>query len=176
MRLTLTYQGSLPSKKRGVSPVKAGLRKEFHSQIREQIAPMLAGDESNVESEVDGFRFISPAHRSFRTAVELDVLLLTSQGELPLGDTDNRLKTLIDGLTRPQNSEQMQSFQEPEDGGPTYCLMDDDGLVNRLTIDSRHWFNPNVPSDQALVIVTATLVLGRNVDLSAPVGNMFLVL
>ena len=93
-----------------------------------------------------------------------------------MGDIDNRLKTLIDGFTRPQSAEQMKEFTEPQDGGPTYCLMDDDSLLNRVTVDSRHWFDPRVSEGHALIIATATIVLGRNVDLEAPVGSMFLVL
>lgn len=176
MRLTLTYEGLLPSKQRGISPAKALLRQEFHPQIKDQIAHMLVHDEKHVTSEVDGFKFISPAHSKYRTAVELDVLLLTRSSRRSPGDVDNRLKTLLDGLTRPQNTQQMQSFQEPKDGGPTYCLMDDDQLVSRLTIDSRHWFNSKHGENDALAVVTATLVLGRNVDMSAPVGSMFVVL
>jgi hypothetical protein len=89
---------------------------------------------------------------------------------------DNRLKTLIDGLTRPVNSQQMQHFIPPTDGGPTYCLMDSDELVKRLTIDARPWFESGMPQNEALVVLTATIVLGDNADMSSPTGNIFLVL
>jgi hypothetical protein len=177
VKLTLTYLGQLPATQRGVSDAKARLRRTFHPQIREQIGHMLGGPSArHVTSEVDGWQFISPAHERFRTAVELDVLLLTRQGGRPLGDTDNRTKTLIDGLTRPANNQQLQSFADPEDGGPTYCLLDDDALVNRMTIDSRHWFHPAAEPDQALVVVTASIVPGKNIGLDAPTGSMFLML
>lgn len=93
-----------------------------------------------------------------------------------MGDVDNRLKTLIDGLTRPANPQQMQGFIPQSDGGPTYCLMNNDQLVKRLTVDARRWFEPNVPPNEALVIITANIVLGDNADLSSPTGNLLLVL
>ncbi len=177
VKLTLTYQGQLPATQRGVSAVKVNLRRTFHPQIKEQVGHMLGGPSApHVTSEVNGWSFISPAHGHFRTAVELDILLLSRQGSRPLGDTDNRTKTLIDGLTRPANDQQMQGFHEPGDGGPTYCLLDDDGLVNRMTIDSRHWFDPTVAVDDALVVVTASIVPGKNIDMQAPTGSMFLML
>lgn len=137
MKLTLTYQGSLPAKQKGISPVKAGLRKAFHPQIEAQAGRLIDGTNRGLmSSEVDGFEFLSPAHRKFRTAVELDILLLSPPG-LRIGDSDNRLKTVIDGLTCPATTEQLQSFSEPEGGGPTYCLMEDDSLVQRVGLDSR---------------------------------------
>lgn len=176
MKLTLTYHGPLPSTQRGVSDAKAQLRRAFHPQIKEQIAHMLASSRQYVTSEFEGYQFISPAHERFRTAVELDVLLLTRPGRRLIGDTDNRAKTLIDGLTRPANKQQMKGFREPDGGGPTYCLLDDDALVNRMTIDSRHWFDPTAEVNGALVVVTAQIVLGKNADMTAPSGNIFLVL
>lgn len=176
MKLTLTYRGRLPSKQRGVSDAKAQLRHAFHPQIKEQVAHMLTQSRQHVTTEFEGYQFVSPAHERFRTAVELDVLLLTRPGGRLIGDTDNRAKTLIDGLTRPANRQQMKGFREPDEGGPTYCLLDDDALVNRMTIDSRHWFDPTADANDALVVVTAQIVLGKNVDMTAPTGNMFLVL
>jgi hypothetical protein len=119
---------------------------------------------------------VAPAHTALRTAAELDVLLLTPASSRNVGDVDNRLKTLIDGLTRPANAGQMQHFVPPADGGPTYCLMDDDQLVKRLTVDARRWFEAGIPLDEALVVVTASIVLGDNADMSSPTGNIFLVL
>jgi len=54
--------------------------------------------------------------------------------------------------------------------------MDDDNLVSRLTIDSRQWYTESTSPDDALVVITAQIVLGKNVDMSAPTGSMFIVL
>jgi hypothetical protein len=57
----------------------------------------------------------------------------------------------------------MQGFVEPD-------------LVNRMTVDSRHWFDHQVNPDDALVVITASFVPGKNVDMQAPTGSMFLML
>jgi hypothetical protein len=71
MKITLTYQGPLPPKQRGVSPIRADLRRVFHPQIKEQVGHMLGGRSArHVTSVVHEQTFIAPAHTSFRTAVE----------------------------------------------------------------------------------------------------------
>jgi hypothetical protein len=178
MQFTLTYRGHLPATQKGISSVKAQLRREFHPQIRDQLAGRLNGSEhhQHLSTTVAGHGFIAPAHERFRTAVELDVLLLAKAGTKPAGDADNRLKALIDGLTRPANAQQMQDFSGPPDGGPTYCLMDDDRLVRRVSIDTRQWFDATAGAAEALAIVSARIVLGENADMSSPTGSLFLVL
>jgi hypothetical protein len=102
--------------------------------------------------------------------------MLLPQHGTGAGDVDNRLKTLVDGLTRPANEEQLRGFVPPDSAQPTYCLMDDDRLVQRLSVDARPWFDSTASVDEALVIVTAAIVLGSNASLKAPVATMFLVL
>jgi hypothetical protein len=169
--------GALPATQRGVSPRKAALRRAFHPQVRQQIGHMLQGPNAPfVTTTVGGFDFVSPVHERFRTAAELDILLLTRSGSKNAGDTDNRLKTLVDGLTRPASDQQMQGFAAPDEGGPTYCLLDDDSLVQSLKVESREWFGQDAVEGDSLVVVTARIVLGRNVDMTAPTGSMFIVL
>lgn len=177
MKITLTFQGRLPAKQRGVSPAKASLRAAFHPQIAAQVKPILS--ERNwtaVSTVIDGCHFVSPAHHAYGTAVELDVLLLVPPSQARVGDVDNRLKTLIDGLTCPANSEQMQGFHEPPDGGPTYCLMSDDNLVQQITVDSRRWHADGATKDEALVVVTATIVRRFGAGLESPVNSILLLL
>lgn len=176
MRLTLTYQGPLPASRQRVTNVKHDIRRQLHPQIKTQVLPRLGPNAmQHVTSTVGGFEFITPVSARFRTAVELDILLLSRRGTTPLGDMDNRLKNLIDGLTRPQSTQQAQGFS-PVEAGPTFCLMEDDVLVQRVGLDSRIWHAPDAQYQDALVIVTATIVIGPNADMSSPTGNMFLVL
>ena len=176
MKLTLTYSGPLPPKKsRGISPVKAGLRAAFHHQLKPQLEAFLQPTAWEHASTIfGGHRFVSPAHRGLHTAIELDVLILTPPQERSVGDADNRLKTLVDGLTRPANSQQMLDFAEPNDGGPTYCLLDDDNLVQGITLDSRKWHEPKARPGDAFVVITARIVLSDSADLSAPMVSLFL--
>jgi hypothetical protein len=176
VKLTLTYQGPLPAKQRGVSPVKAALRKAFHPQIAAQAGRLVGTvNRAHMLTEIDGHTFISPVHRAFRTAVELDILLLSPAGSR-LGDSDNRLKTIIDGLTCPANVDQLQGFDEPESGGPTYCLMEDDSLVQGVALDSRQWHGKERGDNNSLVIVTANIVLAHDVDALSPISNILFVL
>jgi hypothetical protein len=173
MRLTLTYRGALPPKQRGVSTVKAQLRRAFHPQIKANVGRLLTSkNEHFMTTEVGGHSFVSPVHPQFRTAAELDILLLTAKGLRP-GDVDNRLKTLIDGLTRPGNPEQLQGFTQPDEGGPTFCLLDDDRYVTRINLDTRTWHEPNLDRNEAMAVVTATLVLSPDATMNTPVQTLF---
>ena len=175
VELTLIYEGSLPPKGRGVGEHKARLREAFHPQVKAQVEPRLGRSKSAISTLFEGHVFVSPAHREFRTAAELHVVMLTPPSARSAGDADNRLKTLIDGLTRPANPQQMHNFV-PSDPDGTYCLLDDDALVRRISLDARTSYRGGSASQETLVIVTAKIVLGENVDMSSPTGNMFLVL
>lgn len=179
VKLTLTYRGALPSKQRGVAPTKAVLRSHFHNQIRAQLDPLMVDTARDLATtHFGGYSFLAPAHSALATAVELDVLLLVpaTTRKRSVTDVDNRLKTLIDGLTRPVNDQQMVDHKEPEGGGPTYCLLDDDALVKRISLDSRRWFEDAACQTDALVVVTATLVLGDDAHLGMSTANMTLVI
>ena len=177
MKLTLTYQGWLPSRRKGNTSVKADLRAAFHPQIYAQVRSRLtANSVADITTALEGHSFASVAHPAMRTAVDLEILLMTPKGKREIGDTDNRLKTLVDGLTRPANKEQLRDYKPPPGGGPLYCLMDNDALVNRLSVDSRRWFAPDTKNGDALVVVTASIVLGLNADLTSPTANLFLIL
>lgn len=173
MKLTLTYRGPLPPKQRGVSAVKADLRRAFHPQIKAQVGRLLSEQtEESLRTTVGEFEFVSPAHPTLRTDVELDVLLL-SPHKPKSGDVDNRLKTLVDGLTRPANPQQFQGFSAPAGGGPTFCLLDDDNRVQRLSLDSRVWHDPSAAANDALVVVTAKVVLSQTADLKNPMATLW---
>lgn len=75
----------------------------------------------------------------------------------------------------PPTQNKMRDFVAPADGGSTYCLIDDDQLVKRLTVDARRWFESGVQLNEALVAVTANIALGDNADISSPTGNILLV-
>lgn len=173
MRLTLTYQGPLPASSKGVTRLKHQIRLQLHPQIKAHVEPMLGVNVTeHVASHYGGFDFITPVSKRSRLAVELDVLLLSRRGKNPLGDVDNRLKNLIDGLTRPASPDQMKEFAPP-DSGPTYCLLEDDRLVQRIGLDTRFWHAPGASHEEALAIITASIVLADGADSSVPMGSLF---
>lgn len=165
MIITVTYRGPLPSRQRGISPLKRKLRQHFHPQLKAQLEGVLIGRRlDEVTSLVQNQAFVSPAHPVFATGVDLQVLLLSP--DLRAGDSDNRLKTLIDGLTRPANEQQLQDHEPPADGGPTYCLLDNDNLVRRISFDARRW-HESTDSAESLVVVSAQIVLTEDVKMSS---------
>lgn len=172
MLLTLTYRGPLPARQKGVSPLKQQLRSTFHPQLKSQLERVFARDRGReVITTVDGYEFLAPAHPFYGTAVDLDVLLLAP--DLRAADSDNRLKTLIDGLTRPANSQQLQAHRGPDDGGPTHCLLDNDNLVRRISLDARRW-HENAHGTESLVVVSATIVMSEHVGPNSKVPPLLL--
>lgn len=182
MKLTLTYQGRVPARQRGkpgASVVKAGMRQQFHRQIKDQVLPLLNPDDlPKIQKVVGGNTFVSPVHSALRVAAELDVFLLVRPSKRPGGDADNRLKTIIDGLTRPANEEQLQGFTAQADGSPTFCLLDDDKLVTQVSVQTRRWYaeTPTRDQDEVLAIITATFVPGSEHGVTAPIGSFLLLL
>jgi len=174
--LTLTYRGPLPPKQRGRrESTKKIIREHFHPQIERQVTPRLGNGRALITTRVGDHEFITPAHRGFRTAVELDVLLLTPS-RFHAGDIDNRVKTLVDALCPPVSGSADLTSYVPPPAGPMFCLMQDDRLVARLSVDARPWFEPVQGDSETLAIVSATFVLGDNADMTSNIGNLFLVI
>ncbi len=74
----------------------------------------------------------------------VDILLLREDavaGVYKSGDLDNRIKTLIDGLTMPRTSDQIPANSIPGAGEtPFYTLLADDNIISSLKVetDTRH--------------------------------------
>jgi hypothetical protein len=72
---------------------------------------------------------------------------------LQTGDIDNRLKTLFDGLQIPPHVNQF-----PESGicgtaeSPFFCLLEDDALISKLTVNTNRQLR-HVNSDEVLLII-----------------------
>jgi hypothetical protein len=54
------------------------------------------------------------------------------------GDIDNRLKPLLDALALPLKQNQVPGHMRGN-GERLYCLLEDDALISRLTIDMQRW-------------------------------------
>lgn len=165
MRFTLTYEGPLPPKQRGVSPLKAALRAQFEPQLREQISrfyPDRVPDEHR--RTVAGLQYEALVTGALSNAAELDIVLLTPRALSRPGDADNRVKTLLDGLTLPNANSAI-----PNDDA-RLCLLEDDRLVSRYSVDARPWLGRGNGSSDSLVIIGVTIVN----DGPASYGGQFL--
>jgi hypothetical protein len=64
------------------------------------------------------------------------------------GDLDNRIKTLIDTLRKPQNANELRGHETPSAGeDPFFCLLEDDDLVTGLTVETDMLLDPPCEGD-----------------------------
>ena len=74
------------------------------------------------------------------------------------GDLDGRLKTLSDALKMPGPNKNELGGHIPEDGeDPFYCLLEDDNLISKATIENDVLLEPEKdgdPQNYARVIIT----------------------
>jgi hypothetical protein len=80
------------------------------------------------------------------------------------GDLDNRLKTLLDALRMPLAAKEVPGPQWGVDDPSPYCLLEDDSLVSRISIDTKRLRTR--PTDQqgadyAELVVDASIVALR---------------
>jgi hypothetical protein len=73
------------------------------------------------------------------------------------GDIDNRLKTIFDALRMPATKEELGGYGTPaEDKTPFYCLLSDDKLISRVSVETDTLLQPTSPeagnNDARLVI------------------------
>jgi hypothetical protein len=88
----------------------------------------------------NGFRFAPLVTERASLTCSLDILVLRrdhpANGVLSAGDLDNRVKTIVDCLTKPRGAGQLGGAV-PQDGeNPFFCLLEDDRLVTGLTVES----------------------------------------
>lgn len=67
------------------------------------------------------------------------------------GDMDNRLKTLFDALTVPKPE---QIVDDPGTPDPIYCLLQDDGMITALNVETQRLLtNPNASKHEVRLII-----------------------
>lgn len=167
MKFKLIYQGEVK-----IHPKK---RTQHIHAIRQQLAPQMAKllsippyskicdfisgknglKKKDIVRHVGGIDFIPVISPSLNLLAELDVQLM--HPELlgtPRADIDNRMKTLLDALRRPQNEHEVPD--NAERGGKMHVLLDDDHLVTKMTVNTSHWLGATDPDD-LLVIITVNI-------------------
>ena len=86
----------------------------------------------------------------------------TPGSAIEAGDIDNRIKTLIDTLRKPQYANELRGNETPLDGeDPFFCLLEDDKLVSHFAVETDTLLDEIRPGDsdmrKAKVIVTVEL-------------------
>ncbi len=160
MRFTLHYRG--PLKSNAGAREKHKLRMKFHEQLHDlwERAPLkhhrewlcwtryLENKELEEESgkrwcavqERGGLRFSAVVYEMSHLVADLDILLLRPGGPGDIvkdgGDIDNRLKTLFDALTVPDEN-QARRLEPPSDRSLLHhCVFEDDKLITGFRVST----------------------------------------
>ena len=181
-KFVLTYDGEL----------QTGSKLDQRRRVREQLAPQLAelwtyrpladlrkyaldplGSQSFIQ-DVGGVSFACAIHNALHLRAELDVLVLSREANhvkaMSRGDVDNRLKSLLDGLRRPQQPQELGGITPPTNGDPFHCLLDDDALVSRVSINTGRLLGPQENPSASRVLITVTVETAAPTYASALLG------
>ncbi len=172
MEFRLVYEGPLPAQG-ARSEHKWAIRRALHPQLAElwRQHPALQRaerwltyppreGETSVVVERSGVHFVPLVTSRLSLYAEVAVLLFRNQPRGAVlsegGDVDNRLKTLIDGLRLPHGK---QEIRDESTGGalpsPFYCLLEDDSLVTKASLESEQMLRPGRPEDVLAIISVA---------------------
>ncbi len=178
----LTYEGDLRPTSQGHTRAKHKheIRKAFHPQLRRlwEAHPLLCnrnmdGPGVKPEPRVDvlaaryplgPYNFVPLVTPDLNLSCGVDVLLLRPAPPGKLlggGDLDNRLKTLFDALRRPTNTQELGSYDQPDDSEmPFFCLLEDDSLITRVSVESDVLLEPvngEYDTNSTRLVITVTL-------------------
>ena len=88
----------------------------------------------------NGYRFVPLVRKDWHLCCDISVLFLRHDPPGSLvhaGDIDNRMKTLLDALRKPDNAAELRENESPQDGeDPFFVLLEDDKLVTALSIET----------------------------------------
>lgn len=171
MHITLTYKGPVQGNARKQSDVWR-LRKSFHKQLYKlsltnefEYVEKYANQDTekshpNIGIDVANSRYVPFITSKMKTRCSLYVRVFRGvrQYNPVLGnvDLDNRVKTLIDALRAPQ---QISETKE-SDGTVRYVLLEDDSLIDGITVKSGHYLDEE-DEGVVLAIITANIHLAH---------------
>jgi len=164
VELTLFYRGSLVSN--GRRDDKQRLRRCFHEQlavfwsqgpIREIAESLLSFDPDEGHlARVGQFEFAPLVLRKHCAWVALEVQMLRP-GPISgvvgkSGDIDNQMKTLLDALAVPPETQLPEDDHPRGDESPFYCLLEDDSLVSDLKISVKELLAPTSEPNEVILL------------------------
>lgn len=186
MEFTLYYRGDLRSNAR--PPQKHELRRHFHRQlatlwqqkplngIREPLLKPtsdLKPGEFNILVGVAPFFFAPLVCSKLHLVAKLTITVLRPEPPGTIvtqaGDIDNRLKTLLDALKMPSAAELPSGAEPKADESPFFCLLEDDSLITKLSVETDRLLDSNAPPSEVVLLLhveTSKLVtIYKNIDL-----------
>jgi hypothetical protein len=107
----------------------------------------------------DGFNFVPLVTKELDLYCELEIIFLRPDrpGHVVwAGDIDNRIKTLLDAMRIPEKGEGYGNRTPTEEENPFFCLLEDDKLITKLSVETDRMLEPiensSDPSDARLLI------------------------
>ncbi len=175
LEFRMTYEGCLLGASRSDTRAshKHDIRRVFHKQLRNlwrispnlrnwtAIArdgraynpPMLRAQWLAGQYERNGHNFIPLVTEELAVLCGISVLVLRPDAPGALiksGDLDNRLKTLLDAFRLPKNKAEFGGYDVPEPGeDPFFCLLEDDRLFTKITLETDTLLQPLEPITDA---------------------------
>lgn len=164
MKFKLIYNGELKINPKKRSQHLHDIRMALSPQLERlaQISPYntikdkMQKTKTKGIKEINGAKFFPIIRPELNLLAELDIQILHPELlETPRADIDNRMKTLLDALKRPQSSHELAEHMDKSE--VIYTLLDDDHLVTKMTINTSHLLykeqNPSPNRDYELLII-----------------------
>lgn len=185
MEFRLLYDGKLLGSSRNDTRAthKHDVRRAFHKQLKRlwQTNPHLKARASRRETvkigegpeittldiekmadnyRIGNYRCVPLVTSQEELACGLDVLFLRydqpGKTLIQSGDIDNRIKTLLDALRRPQTVEEACDSPTAEED-PLFCLLEDDKLITDLAISTDLLLEPGRDVNDVRLIITVKI-------------------
>lgn len=175
LEFRLIYGGQLlgASKNDTRSAHKHDIRRVFHSQLKmlwqksqnlrewecrnhATRKPRKTWENAAEHYQLNGVGYVPLSWEGLGVACRLDILMLRPEapGQTLIrgGDIDNRLKTLFDALRMPKVGETAESLDDEGGRNPFFCLLEDDSLINHISVTTDLLLGDVHPNEVRLVI------------------------
>ncbi len=179
MKFRLLYEGPIAPRQRASLLDIHAIRKALAPQMRElwQHSPLRSEAEKMLKEQYDipasqigiletrGTTVFAPlVSKRLDLMCELDIVFLRRQAPGQLigegGDIDNRIKTLLDALSMPPPAQQ-KHFEQATSSDPIHCLLQDDSLVTRLSVETDRLLRPAENEHDLVAIIHAKISASR---------------
>ena len=183
MKFRLLYEGQLaPRPKAKLEDIHA-IRMALDPQLRalwqfpplSSSAPKLLQYKTEADPNSIGIAetrgnwpFIPIVSKKIDLQCALDITFLRQQAPGQLigdgGDIDNRLKTLLDALSVPPPAQKKffhEEVSEPSPGQAIFCLLQDDSLIIRLTVETDRLLRPASSKHDLMALIQVSVTASQ---------------
>lgn len=164
MEFSLTYRD--PLKANGSPQHKHDIRKVFHTQLKvlwtQRPLTDFAYQFVDVPVTRGSFTFfplVNGKTNNLSSIAEIKIRLLRPEEPGSIlakgGDIDNRLKTLFDAFSVPQENQIPAGVVPEETESPNfYCLLEDDNLITRVDVTTDRLLDSDANNNEVLLIAS----------------------